>query len=288
MNSTSPGTALTRPGRSRGLLEVFPQRYLVSLLVHKELRIRYRGSVLGMVWSYVKPAFQFLIFYFAIGVFMKMRGNIDNYVIYMFSGVVAVNYFTEVFNNDTRCVVWNAPLVKKIYLPRELFPVASAWVAFIHFVPQLVILSGGALLFGWRPGLAELAVFIYAFTVMTTFALGIGLLSGALNVYYRDTENFVELVLMAATWASPVLYSWQMVKGAVGDGVIWWLYQLNPVTVVVELFHYVFWMPTETVNAQMPDQMLKWAILAGVTALITLIVGEAVFRKLDPGFAQEL
>ncbi|MDO5721658.1 MAG: ABC transporter permease [Actinomycetaceae bacterium] len=278
----------TRPGRSKGLLETFSQRYLVSLLVHKELRIRYRGSVLGMVWSYVKPAFQFLVFYFAIGVFMKMRGNIDNYVIYMFAGVVVVNYFNEIFNNGTRCVVWNADLVNKIYLPRELFPVASTWVAFIHFIPQVVILAAGAMIFGWQPGFWEIAVLLYAFVVITTFALGVGLLSGAINVFYRDAENFVELVLMAATWASPVLYSWEMVHNVLGDGPLWWLYQLNPITAVVEMFHIVFWMPTAGVDAQLPPQMGMWALASGITAILTVVVGELVFRKLDPKFAQEL
>ncbi|EEH63800.1 ABC-2 type transporter [Gleimia coleocanis DSM 15436] len=283
-----------RPGRSKGLLEVFQKQYLLSLLVHKELRVRYRGSVLGMLWSYAKPAVQFLVFYFAIGMFMGMNRNIENYVIYMFAGVVAINFFTEIFNNDTRSVVWNTPLVKKIYLPRELFPVASAWVAFIHFIPQLVILTVGALIAGWRPGIIEFGVFIYAFFIVTVFALGLGLLAGALNVFFRDAENFVELMLMVATWSSPVLYKWSMVQHALGaDSWLWTLYQLNPLTVVVELFHYVFWAPTLPADSAakadiMPPDMWFWAGIAGVTAVVTLLIGELVFRKLDPRFAQEL
>ncbi|MDO5060374.1 MAG: ABC transporter permease [Actinomycetaceae bacterium] len=282
-----------RPGRSKGLLEVFQKQYLLTLLVHKELRVRYRGSFLGMLWSYAKPAVQFLVFYFAIGMFMGMNRNIENYVIYMFAGVVAINYFTEIFNNDTRSVVWNTPLVKKIYLPRELFPVASAWVAFIHFIPQLVILTVGALLAGWRPGVLELAVFLYAFAVITVFSLGLGLLAGALNVFFRDAENFVELMLMVATWSSPVLYKWTMVQNALGDGWLWYLYQLNPLTVVVELFHFVFWAPTlpegsREIAQVMPPQMWMWAGIAGITAVLMLLIGELTFRKLDPRFAQEL
>lgn len=282
-----------RPGRSKGLLEVFQKQYLLSLLVHKELRVRYRGSFLGMIWSYAKPAVQFLVFYFAIGMFMGMNRNIENYVIYMFAGVVTINYFTEIFNNDTRSVVWNTPLVKKIYLPRELFPVASAWVAFIHFIPQLVILTVGALLAGWHPGITELLVFIYAFAVITVFSLGLGLLAGSLNVFFRDAENFVELMLMVATWSSPVLYKWSMVQNALGEGWLWYLYQLNPLTVVVELFHYVFWAPTlpaqvrETVAVLPPDIWL-WGAIAGGNAVLMLIIGELTFRKLDPRFAQEL
>lgn len=283
-------TEFVRPGRSRGLIEVFDKRFLASLLVHKELRVRYRGSVLGMLWSYAKPAVQFLVFYLAIGKFMGMDRAIENYVIYMFAGVVAINYFTEIFNNDTRSVVWNTPLVKKIYLPRELFPVASTWVAFIHFFPQLVILAVGALLFGWRPGLMELGVFLYAFLVLTIFGLGVGLFMGALNVFYRDAENFVELILMVTTWVSPVLYKWEMVHGVFGDGWLWKLYQLNPLTPVVEMFHIVFWEPTnlDPAAATRPPDMLMWGVIAGVAAIVTLMIGEMTFRKLDPRFAQEL
>ncbi len=277
------------PGRSKGLLEVFNKRYLVSLLVHKELRVRYRGSVLGMLWSYAKPAVQFLVFYLAIGKFMGMDRAIENYVIYMFAGVVVMNYFGEIFNNNTRTIIWNTALVKKIYLPRELFPVASTWVAFVHFVPQLVILAAGALVFGWRPGLLELGLFLYTFMILTLFGLGLGLLMGALNVFYRDAENFVELILMVTTWTSPVLYKWEMVHEVLGDGWLWKLYQLNPLTPMVEMFHVVFWEPTNLAEAATrPPEFYMWGLIAGISSIATLIVGELVFRKLDPLFAQEL
>lgn len=277
-----------RPGRSKGLLEVFEQQYLLNLLVHKELRVRYRGSILGMLWSYAKPAVQFLVFYFAIGVFMQMNRNIDNYVVYLFSGVVVINYYSEIFNNSTRSVVANTPLVKKIYLPRELFPVSSVWVAFVHFLPQLVILVLGALAFGWRPGLAHLGVAVLAFLIVTVYALGLGLFAGAINVLFRDAENFVELSLMVATWASPVLYTWQMVQEVLGDTPWWVVYQLNPLTPVVEMFHWAFWGPTSGVNAVMPPGMVGWAVGAAGLALAALALGELTFRRLDGRFAQEL
>ena len=142
-------TVLTEPGKGKGLLEVFKRVYLLRLLVHKELRARYRGSFLGMLWSYVKPAIQFIVFYFALGVFLQMNRAIENYSIYLFSGIILMNYFTEVFANCTRSVIVNAPLVKKIYLPRELFPVSSVIVGIVHFLPQLLVLVLGALLYGW-------------------------------------------------------------------------------------------------------------------------------------------
>lgn len=281
------------PGRSSGLIEVVKQPYLTSLIVHKELRQRYRGSVLGMLWSYAKPATQFVVFYVAMGVFMKLNGQITNYVIYMFSGVIVINYFTEAFGNATRSIVGNAPLVKKIYLPRELFPVSSLWVALVHFLPQVAILLVGALFFHWRPTLLGILAVLVAFVIISVFALGLGLFTGALNVFYRDSENFVDLILMMATWISPVLYSWSMVHDALGDlfgGLLWWIYQANPMTVAVELFHYGFWretLPADAVNA-VPEHMVMWSVVAlGVSALV-LACGELAFRHMDPRFAQEL
>lgn len=281
------------PGQSAGMLEVFRQPYLTKLIVHKELRARYRGSIFGMLWSYVKPLTQFLVFYFAVGVFMRMNAAIENYVIYMFSGVILVNYFSEIFGNATRSVVGNAALVKKIYLPRQLFPISSMWVALVHFLPQVVVLLLGALVVGWHPTLFSLAAILTGFLIVSVFALGLGLFAGALNVFFRDAENFVDLILMVVTWVSPVLYTWQMVHDVFsGHNLdwLWWLYQLNPMTIAVELFHYGFWQSTLP-GAQvglLPMHMGMWTLVSVGVSLLTVIVGDLVFRHYDPRFAQEL
>lgn len=288
MAQTVANTAqLTEPGKGMGLLEVFSRRYLLSLLVHKELRARYRGSILGMLWSYAKPAMQFVIFYFALGVFLQMNKAIENYAIYLFSGVVIINYFSEVFGNCTRSVVWNATLVKKIYLPRELFPVSSMFVAMAHFLPQVLVLLCGALLYGWTPTPLGVLAFVMGFLIVTVFALGLGLFFASVNVLFRDAENFVDIILMIATWICPVLYSWRNVYDVLGDSWMWKLYQLDPLAPAVELFHYAFWGATITV-ADHPVSMWKWAIVALLSSFIVLLIGELVFRKLDSRFAQEL
>lgn len=196
------------PGSGGGLLDVFHRRYLLRLLVHKELKARYHGSVLGMLWSYIKPAVQFGVFYFVIGVFFKMNYAVENYAVYLFSGIVAMNFFSEAFGNATRSITGNWALVKKIYLPRELFPVASVFVSFIHFIPQVLVLLVGCFVTGWHPSGWQLLAGVGAFFVLAVFALGVGLIFGALNVVFRDFENVVDLILMVATWASPVIYTW--------------------------------------------------------------------------------
>ncbi len=220
---------MIEPGHGHGLVDVVRNRFLLRLIVKKEVRVRYRGSVLGMLWSYVKPAVQFVVFFLALGLFLGLNKGIEDYAVYLFSGIVVINFFGEGFSNATRSIVGNAPLIRKIYLPRELFPVSSLWVSAVHFFPQLLVLLVGAVIFGWRPNPAELGAGLLGFTIVAVLSLGLGLLFGAVNVFYRDAENFVDLIVMVATWLSPVLYPWEAVR----DVLPTWLfavYQLNPLT----------------------------------------------------------
>lgn len=291
---TQMNDELVRPGVSGGLADVVRARFLLKLLVRKELKVRYRGSVLGILWSYVKPGVQFIVFYVALGVFMGLeksptnKSGLDNYAIYLFSGIVLINFFTEALGNASRSIVGNGGLIKKIYLPRQLFPVASVWVSAIHFFPQLLILIVACLFSGWQPNVLQLAAAIAGFIIVALLATGLGLLFGAANVYFRDSENFVDMLLMIATWASPVMYAWTMVNDRLGE--TWFfIYQLNPITVAVETFHYAFWMPTAAVGASIPPHLVSfWVPVALLISVAVLIWGQLTFRRLEGRFAQEL
>ena len=285
---------LTVPGQSGSLADVLRHRFLLKLLVSKELKVRYRGSILGLLWSYVKPGIQFLVFYVALGVFLGLeesptnRNGLPNYAIYLFSGIVLINFFTEALSNASRSIVGNGGLIKKIYLPRQLFPVASVWVSGVHFVPQIVILIGVCLFSGWRPSPLQLAAAVAGFIIVAMLATGLGLLFGAVNVYFRDAENLVDMLLMVATWASPVLYAWHMVQAKLGD-TFFNLYQLNPITVGVETFHYAFWLPTTDSPDGIPPHLLSlWIPVALAVSAAVLLIGQLVFRRLEGRFAQEL
>ena len=285
---------LARPGVGGGLAEVFRTRFLLKLLVRKELKVRYRGSVLGLLWSYVKPGVQFIVFYIALGVFLGLEnsprnpGGLPNYAIYLFSGIVLINFFNEALGNASRSIVNNGGLIKKIYLPRELFPVASVWVSAVHFFPQLVILVGACLYAGWHPSFLQLAAALGGFAIVGLLATGLGLLFGAVNVYFRDSENFVDMLLMVATWASPVMYAWTMVADKLGE--FWFtVYQFNPITVGVESFHYAFWLPTTDGSAPLPPNLLSiWMPVALLVSAGILLIGQLTFRRLEGRFAQEL
>lgn len=276
------------PGKGHGLLDVFRWRFLLKLLVRKETATRYRNSALGWIWSYVRPAAQFVIFYVVLGMFLQMNKGIDNFALYLFSGIIVINFFSEGFANGTRTLVDNAHLVRKIFLPRELFPVAAAIVSFVHFLPQMGVLLVVCLFFGWIPGIMPVLAILLGLFILLTFTLGLGMLFGSVNVPFRDAQNFVELILLFATWASPVLYSWTQVAN-VAPAWLMHVYLSNPLTSVVQLFHYGFWAPvTDSAAEQFPEGLWVYAGISVCISLALLFIGQFVFRKLEPKFAQDL
>ena len=159
---------------------------------------------------------------------------------------------------------------------------------FRSFVPQILILVVACLFNGWRPSLLQLAAAAAGFLIVALLATGLGLLFGAVNVYFRDAENLVDMLLMIATWASPVLYSWIMVREKMGE-TFFNLYQLNPITVGVETFHYAFWLPTTAGAEAIPPHLLSLWIPVGLAiSAAVLLLGQLVFRRLEGRFAQEL
>jgi ABC-2 type transport system permease protein len=285
----SVGQALLEEGRGGGLRAVAGRRFLLSLLVRKELRVRYRASVLGLGWSYVKPAVQFGVYFVGLGMVLRQNA-IGDYAVYLFGGLVVMTTFGEAVGNATRSVVANADLVRKIYLPRELFPVSNLAVAGVHLAPQLLVLLVGAVVAGWVPDPTGVAALVAGLLLVALLALGLGLLLGAVNVLFRDVENVVDLVLAVLVWTSPVLYPWQRVADLLGaDSWGFRLYQANPLTVAVELVHRGTWSHASPGNAgAVPPGLAGRCALAFAVALLVVVIGQLVFDRLSGRFAQEL
>lgn len=286
--ATVPRAEFDIPGRSRGLLDAFRWHYLLRLLVRTGVTTRYRNSILGWTWSYVRPAAQFLVFWIVFGVFLDLN-RVPNFAVYLFSGIVVINLFSEAFKNATTSIVNNAPLVRKVYLPRQLFALSAAFVAFVHFLPQLALLVVVVLFLGWVVHITALSILaiIAGILIIMVFALGLGLFFGALNVRFRDAENIVELLLLLATWASPVLYFWTMVDEVLPDWAMR-VYLLNPITQAVELFHYAFWYPVTSSELSLPPDLGWNTLWTLVISLAALTLGQGVFRRLEGRFAQDL
>ena len=291
MTTTIDKSAFDTPGTGRGLLDVFKYRYLLRLLIGKGSSLRYRNSVLGWIWSYVRPTVQFLIYFLVMGQILGMHGRVEAYPIYLFSGLVVVNLFNEAFGTTTRSIVDNKALVRKIYLPRELFPISAVIGSFVHFLPQVAVLLIVCLLFGWLPSLMSVGLFVAGMLLVLTFVLGLGLFFSALNVRFRDAQNFVEIIRTIATWSSPIMYTWAMVHDHTHR--FPWLfdvYMSNPITVAVELFHNAFWASIVPADKQLGwPPNFGWTIVGAVGVIIVVtVVGQLVFRRFERTFAQDL
>tara|TARA_B100000519_G_scaffold147337_2_gene128162 strand:+ start:23294 stop:24157 length:864 start_codon:yes stop_codon:yes gene_type:complete len=275
------------PGRGRGILDVFQWGYLLRLLVRKGTATRYRNSVLGWTWSYVKPAAQFAVYYFVMGIVLRAHDDVQYFAIYLFAGVVIVNLFNEAFGNATDSIVANGSLVRKIYLPRELFPIAAIIVALIHFLPQLAVLLLVCIVVGWTPTFAALGAVLLGTVIVVTFALGLGLFFSGLNVRFRDVQNFVEIIRMFSTWTSPVLYLWTFVAATL-PAWAFGIYMMNPLTIAVELFHVGFWEQTVTQSHGLPPAFWEYAAIAMGICVAMLFIGQFTFRRFERSFAQDL
>ena len=167
-----------------------------------------------------------------------------------------------------------------------MFPIASMMIAAVNTVPQIIVVIAISLFFGWAPSFASLGAILLALVIIAVLASGLGLFFGSINVTFRDAQSFVEIIVMVAIWASPVMYEWTQVARVVPEW-LFVLYRLNPITAAVELFHYGVWFPLGPDASPIPDIWL-YGLIALVTSLIALVIGQLVFRRLEGRFAQDL
>ncbi|WP_288785644.1 ABC transporter permease [Microbacterium lacticum] len=280
-----------RSDRAGGKLsEIIRHRELLALLVRRDLQARYRDSFLGFMWTVIRPIIQFLMYYIVLGQFLRAAEGIDQFAIYLFSGLTLFAFFSDMVFGSTGSIVGNSGLVKKIYLPREIFPLAAIGGAGFMFLVQLVILFAAAAIFGALPEPSHLLWFFPSVAVILIYGLATGLFLAAANVYLRDIQYLTEVVMMLAMWASPIVYSWHMVTDAIQRlGLPSWtmeIYAANPITIGVLGFHRAFWGPGGP--GDYPENLGLRMLIAGIVGLLLLAGAQRVFTRLQGNFAQEL
>ncbi|MFZ7089074.1 ABC transporter permease [Curtobacterium sp. RRHDQ10] len=276
-------------GTVGSIREIFGQRQLLDLLIRRDLKSRYKDSVLGFAWTLIRPLVQLGIYWLILGQILGSARAIPGFAIYVFSGLALYGLFSEIVSGATGSVVANAGLLKKVYLPREIYPLSAVGGALFNFAIQLVILVLATLVLGVFPANPGILFFIPATLLILIWATAIGLLFSALNVYLRDMAYLVEVLMMLFMWASPIVYSWQMVHDKAllhGLGWVLGLYENNPVTLAILGFHRAFW--TQGGPEQYPDHLLMRMAMAGLVGLVALFFCQRVFARLQGNFAQEI
>lgn len=265
--------------------EIWSHRELLGMLTRRELKARYKDSALGFLWSLARPLTQLLIYYVVVGKFLGAARSIDNFAIYIFAGLTVYTLFSEIVSTGTGAILSNAGLVKKVYLPREIFPLATIGSSLFNFFIQLGILLvvsvfAGTLRFG-----TGLFYGLGALILILVYAGALAIVLSAFNVYLRDVSYLVEVVVLLLMWASPIVYSWTFVKAAVPAWALE-LYINSPVTLAVLGFQEAFW--TEASGGVSPDYLALRMLIAGAVGLVLLLGAQRIFNKLQGNFAQEL
>jgi ABC-2 type transport system permease protein len=286
-----PDAPLVSPAPSGGLVDVFRKRYLLRLLVRKEIQARYSGSFLGLFWSYVQPGVKFGMYFFVIGLVLGLHKNVPVFGIHMFAGFVVIHYFTETFQSGTRSIVRNKAIIRKMAMPREMFPVASMLVSGFHVVPGVVILTLADLALGWTPDPAGVIAGLLGLGIIAVLGTSLALLFSAANVFFRDFSNVVSTLTTFITFSVPMIYPYSLVNLRFGSFAQFYL--LNPLAEAVLLIQRCFWIgatpdPALHIRTDMPKHLfaIGFAHLAG--ALIMLLVAQVVFSRLEKKFAERL
>jgi ABC-2 type transport system permease protein len=290
-------------GFGRTVREISQYGDLLRQLIRKELKVKYKDSFLGFLWTLVRPLVQLLIYSIAIGFFLGASRNIPEFGVYMFTGLLAWTLFTDIIGGCTGTIVSNAGLIKKVYLPRELFPLSVVGAALVNFVLQCVILVGAWAITGRWPRPSNLLLIPLALLVLLVFATALGLILAAMNVYLRDVQYLVEVGLLLWFWMTPIIYDWTKVRDKlvghlVGGHLVGrhltWLYQsymANPIANVVLAFQRAFWPAGLTAKGRAfyysGDLYGRLAVLLGVCVLL-LWLGQRIFARYQGNFAQEL
>jgi ABC-2 type transport system permease protein len=272
------------------LAEYRGKHELLINLVLRELRGRYKRSVLGWTWSLINPLATVMIFWLVFSYFLKVdppRGDpsgLKSFVMFLVCGLLPYRYLSDAMAGSVESLIANANLVKKVYFPRELLVVSTVGALLVTFAIELgvlcvILLVGfGSMVLPWIP------MILVLMALETCFVLGIALVLAPLNVYLRDVKHFVAIGLQLAFYSAPIVYPIRLVPKHASvfgiDVAVRKVYELNPLVTVIKCFRAVLY------DLRFPD-VGDLAYLAA-WAIVLLVVGHWVFGRLDRRLAEEV
>ena len=286
--SADARTITHRTTVTESIREIVSHHELLLNLVRLELKSKYKASALGFAWSLLNPAMYLVVFYIAFDVILG--AGIPRFPIYLLSGLLVWNFFTAALNSGTGSVVAGSGLVKKVWFPREILPLASVGAALVHFFLQLLVLVGALVLVQHPVGWTEVPLLPFALVDLILLAAALALLFSVANVYLRDMAHFVELATMAWFWVTPIVYPFaQLSKSLHGHT---GLALINPVTPIVLTFQRALYGEYGKTPVLPTTLGFSWylrnLVIVFAAILILLSVALRVFSRLEGNLAEEL
>ena len=273
------------------LAELASSRELLANLTARELRGKYKRSVLGWAWSLINPVAMAIVFTFVFTVVFKADtplgdpSGIEIFALFLLCGLLPWNYLATGMTLAMSTLTTNANLVKKVYFPREILVVATTLAYLVSLVIELAVLGVVLGILSWEIVLYVPGV-VLVVALQTLFVTGVGLALSVLNVYFRDVQHLVNILLQVWFYSTPILYPLSFVEEQV-EAAEWldgWpvmeLYHLNPMVSFVDVYRALMY------DQRLPDLLdVAWITVASV---VTLLVGYKVFKHFEPRLAEEL
>lgn len=256
--------------------DIYSYRELLKTNVKKDIRGKYKGSFLGVLWSFLNPLLQVVVYWIVFPFIMGKAGTADNYLCYLVTGIIPWTFFTSVVNAGTVAMVTNAGIIKKVYFPREILLISQSLSGIINFFISCIIVV--IFCVGTGAGISYHLVLLPVIAVIEMIlSLGVIFILSAVEVYVQDIEYVIGFILNMGFYATPILYQMSVLDGA---GLLQKIISLNPFTVLIggyrDIFMYHRW----------PD--FTGLFLVFILALIILLIGYCIFKKLEKGFAEKL
>jgi lipopolysaccharide transport system permease protein len=250
-------------------------RGLIQSLVARDLKARYRGSVLGFFWSFVNPLLLLLVYSFVFSTVMKnTTEGIQPYALFMFCGILPWTWFSASLSEATNSLISGGNLIKKVLFPAEILPIVSVLANMVNFFLGLLILVPGLIYFHKLHLSFNLLWFPVTVLVQLVLTLALGLMLSALTVHFRDIRDLLFNILTLWFFATPIIYSWQQ------DNVRKYkhLFDLNPFThLAISYQETLFYGPVGH---------WKWLLSLGAASVVLFLAGYWLFDRLRDSFAE--
>lgn len=251
---------------------LYNYRELLKTSVKKEIRGKYKNSFLGVLWSFLNPLLQILVY--AIVFPLILKNNEKNYVIFLCCGLIPWTFFSTAITRAAFTMIENGNIIKKVYFPREILPISIVTSEAINFLISTIIIIAFVLIYG--VGITKFILYYpIIFLVQYILILGISFIVSSITVYVRDLQHLIGVALQLLFYATPIVYNVNTIPENFK-----WILNLNPMTYVINAYRDIFY------NQMAPD-IKSLLIVAGIMIAIC-IVGYMIFNKLQKGFAEEL
>lgn len=270
----------TSPHRLR---ELWNYRNLIYNLVVRDLKVRYRNSVLGIAWSWANPLLMMVV-YTMVFSFLAGRSDLPHFHIFVLCALLPWNFFGNSVGGSMTSIVGNAHLIKKVYFPREILPLSIVLSNLVNFLIALPVFFALAL-FSGAPITKWALLLPIPILVQLIFSIGVCLFLATLNVFYRDTQIIMNVLMMAWFFVTPIFYPiTQVPREAEILGITFdvqlWLRRLNPMASIISSYRDLLYRGAPT--------GLDFLLRTAITALVVLIVGYLVFLHYSPRFGEEV